>query len=56
MATATKQPKPFNVKGKTIVSFLGEAEWCKVLPRQMETKFTPRGQFSVNVVTEPTAD
>lgn len=56
MATTTKQPKPFNVKGKSIVSFLGEAEWCKVLPRQMETKFTPRGQFSVSVTTEPNAD
>lgn len=56
MATATKQPKPFNIKGKSIVSFLGESEWCKVLPRQMETKFTPRGQFSVNVTTEPNAD
>ena len=56
MATATKQPKPFNIKGKSIVSFLGEAEWCKVLPRQMETKFTPRGQFSINVTTEPNAD
>jgi len=55
MAAAIKQPKPFKIKGKHIVSFLGEAEWCKVLPRQMETKFTPRGQFSVNVVTEPTA-
>ena len=56
MATATKQPKPFNIKGKSIVSFLGESEWCKVLPRQMETKFTPRGQFSINVTTEPNAD
>ena len=56
MATAIKQPKPFNIKGKSIVSFLGEAEWCKVLPRQMETKFTPRGQFSINVTTEPNAD
>ena len=53
MATVTKQPKPFNIKGKSIVSFLGESEWCKVLPRQMETKFTPRGQFSVSVTTEP---
>ena len=56
MATVTKQPKPFNIKGKSIVSFLGESEWCKVLPRQMETKFTPRGQFSINVTTEPNAD
>ena len=56
MATVIKQPKPFNIKGKSIVSFLGEAEWCKVLPRQMETKFTPRGQFSINVTTEPNAD
>ena len=56
MATAIKQPKPFNIKGKSIVSFLGESEWCKVLPRQMETKFTPRGQFSINVTTEPNAD
>lgn len=56
MATVTKQPKPFNIKGKSIVSFLGESEWCKVLPRQMENKFTPRGQFSINVTTEPNAD
>ena len=56
MVAATKQPKPFNIKGKSIVSFLGESEWCKVLPRQMETKFTPRGQFSINVTTEPNAD
>jgi len=56
MATAIKQPKPFNIKGKSIVSFLGESEWCKVLPRQMETKFTPRGQFSINVTTEPNTD
>ena len=53
MATATKQPKPFNIKGKSIVSFLGESEWCKILPKQMETKFTPRGQFSVSVTAEP---
>lgn len=54
MATV-KNPKPFNIKGKTIVSFLGEAEWCKILPTQMETRFTPRGQYSVSVIGQPAA-
>ena len=40
--------KPFNVKGKSIVSFLGESEWCKILPQQLETRFTPSGQYRVN--------
>lgn len=48
-----KVKKPFNIKGKSIVTHLGEAEWCKIKEEQMETRFTPRGQYSVNLLSDP---
>lgn len=53
---AEKVKKPFNVKGTNIVSFLGESEWCKILPKQMETRFTPKGQYSVTLIANPEAE
>lgn len=48
-----KVKKPFNIKGRNIVTHLGEAEWCKIKKEQMETRFTPRGQYSVNLLSDP---
>lgn len=52
-----KNPKPFNIKGRSIVTFLGEAEWAKVLKKQLEvSQYSPKGQYSVNLLADPDAE
>lgn len=49
--------KPFKVRGTNIVTFAGEAEWCKYLKKSLDTgQYSPRGQYSVNLLADPEAD
>lgn len=52
----TVQQKPFNIRGRSIVTFLGETEWAKVLKKQLEvSQYAPKGQYSVTLLAEPDA-
>lgn len=52
-----QQKKPFNVKGTNIITFKGEAEWCKYLKKSLDTgQYNPRGKYSVNLLANPDAD
>lgn len=52
-----KQPKPFNVKGTTLVSNTSKSMFCKYLDKHLQQSLTspysPRGEFSVGLISEP---
>lgn len=54
---ASKVAKPYKIKGTTLVSNASEAEWCKYLDihlqKSLGNQYTPRGEFSVNLLSQP---
>ena len=51
------QKKPFKTKGLNLVTYAGEAEWCKYLEKQLDTgQYSPRGKYSVNLLADPEAE
>jgi len=51
-----KIENPFNIKGTNLVTYAGEAEWCKYLLKSMnKSQYSPRGEYSVNLLANPEA-
>lgn len=52
---AKKQAKAFEMKGTNLVTFAGEAKWCKYLPSQLNRheRFSPKGDYSVHLIINP---
>jgi len=49
-----KIKKPYKTKGINLVTYAGEAEWCKYLEKQLDTgMYSPRGRYSVNLLANP---
>jgi len=50
---AKVKKNPYTVKGMTVVTPKGEAEWCKCLKHQLDTTFNPLGEYSTNILFDP---
>ena len=54
MAKPAQEKKPYTMKGTNLITFKGEAQWCKYLEKQLVVdQYAPKGEYSVDLVGDP---